>query len=341
MLCICSIVFISGCNDKEKKPQTNVDLGMQSIETAEYDTAIEYFEAAVGEGQQLQLAYRGEGIAYMNKGDYIAAKEKFILALQQAKNAVGDLELDISYYLAAAQFKSGDAASAVTTYTNMLAMDKNNEDLYFLRGVANASLGRHDSAKADFDKTISLKSKNYDRYINIYQAMKENGYEEEGRAYLEMALKEVSEKDSFVRGKLFYYTGDYTSARTELEKAELSGNPEATFYLGKTYEALGDSNYASSLYEKYIETNNTNGEAYNQLGLCRFALEDYEGALNAFQLGIETGDSNMMQSLLFNEIIAYEHLAEFETAKTKMNAYIAIYPDDEQAVRENEFLKTR
>ena len=49
----------------------------------------------------------------------------------------------------------------------------------------------------------------------------------------------------------------------------------------------------------------------------------------------------MKQVLLFNEIVAYEHLGEFEKATSLMKEYLVAYPDDELAIREFEFLSTR
>ena len=80
---------------------------------------------------------------------------------------------------------------------------------------------------------------------------------------------------------------------------------------------------------------------YNQLGLCKIQMEEYEEALEAFQKGMEVDNCPCMQSLKFNEIVAYEYLGEFEKAKVLMESYLLTYPDDEEAKREQGFLKTR
>ena len=80
---------------------------------------------------------------------------------------------------------------------------------------------------------------------------------------------------------------------------------------------------------------------YNQLGLCEMAKGEYQKALEAFQAGMQLENSGMIQSLAFNEIVAYEHLGEFEKAYVLMGSYLNSYPDDEQARREYDFLSTR
>ena len=48
-----------------------------------------------------------------------------------------------------------------------------------------------------------------------------------------------------------------------------------------------------------------------------------------------------MQSLLFNEIVAYEKKLDFSTAQEKAVSYVGMYPEDEEAAKELDFLKSR
>ena len=48
-----------------------------------------------------------------------------------------------------------------------------------------------------------------------------------------------------------------------------------------------------------------------------------------------------MQSLMFNEVVAYEYLLDFKKAASLMKEYLDRYPDDEAAQREYIFLSTR
>ena len=107
-----------------------------------------------------------------------------------------------------------------------------------------------------------------------------------------------------------------------------------------TYEKLGDYNYACSLYNNYLLTEE-DATLYNQLGMCKLQMEEYEEALAAFQTGMQLENCPCLQSLKFNEIVAYEYLGEFQKAAILMDSYMLTYPDDEDAKREQEFLKTR
>ena len=155
-----------------------------------------------------------------------------------------------------------------------------------------------------------------------------------------MAENEKSISD-YDMGRMSYYMGDYEKARDYLSKMDSSKDYGAALYLGRTYEALGDYNYASGIYAAYTENDQTKAEIYNQLGLCELARGDYHAALAAFQSGMQIEGNDVMQSLLFNEAVAYEYLHDYRQASVLMESYLKTYPDDQVARREYEFLSTR
>ena len=147
--------------------------------------------------------------------------------------------------------------------------------------------------------------------------------------------------DQYVVGRIYYYLGEYQSACLALEDAREKGGAESYLYLGRAYEATGDYNYAANVYNSYINRNGGTPEVYNQLGLCEMAKGEYRNALEAFQAGKQLENTTMLQTLSFNEIVAYEHLGEFKQAYELMGTYLKNYPDDVQAKREYEFLSSR
>ena len=62
---------------------------------------------------------------------------------------------------------------------------------------------------------------------------------------------------------------------------------------------------------------------------------------NTFCLELIIFTLQLKNFFFFNQIVAYEYKSEFGQAKAAMNAYLQSYPDDEVALREYEFLKTR
>lgn len=247
----------------------------------------------------------------------------------------------MNYYLAAAYRKNGQPAEAKKVYDAILGLKPEEKDAYFLRGSAELELGDYESAKADFDQAISMDPKNYDRLIEIYEALADYGYREVGQEYLQNVLDTAKQLDAYDSGRIYYYLGDYQKAYLALEEAKGKGGVDSYLYLGKAYAATGDYNYASSVYSNYLSNQGPDAEIYNQLGLCELAKKDYQKALEAFQAGKQIEGNSLMQTLSFNEIVAYEYLQDYQKAAVLLNAYLQNYPDDQAAIREQQFLSTR
>ncbi|MBR1931667.1 MAG: tetratricopeptide repeat protein [Lachnospiraceae bacterium] len=329
---------LAGCGGQEK-----IDNGMQLIRELDYDGALQQFEEAQSAGENARLIARGQGIAYMGLTEYEQAIACFQESLSGSDGWVQDIDFDVNYYLAAAYTKNGQYQEAKEVYDAILALRPGQEDAYLLRGNVLLALADYDHAKNDFDHVIAMDTRNYDRLLDIYQVLEAYGYREVGLEYLQRALdaSDSSKMDSYDKGRIYYYMGDYQKAYIALEEAKEKGGAQSYLYLGKAYEATGDYNYASSVYNNYISKDTTNAEVYNQLGLCEMAKQDYARALEAFQTAMQIENNGMMQTLSFNEIVAYEYLGEYQRASVLLSNYLKAYPDDEKAKREQIFLSTR
>lgn len=345
ILILLSLLLV-GCS-KADNTESSIALGMKSLENSSYEDAVTNFKDALNKKEDSVEAYRGLGIAYMGLNDYTKAIDAFEKALKKVNGKVNAKVYDISYYMAAAQMKNNNAAEAIRIYTNMIDYKDKEGFTSYLRGIAYLSTKQIELAKADFTTAISKDKKDYNLYIEIFENMNAYGYKDEGMLYLKQAQNSLKKEDKetveycYNAGRIYYYQDNYEEARTLLEKAQEAGNKDAVLYLGKTYEALGDLNYAATLYTSYLTTDNTSAQIYNQLGLCQMKLGAYDKALEAIESGISLGDKNFMKNLKFNEIVAYEYLNDYDKAKLLMQDYLTLYPDDAEAVRENQFLKTR
>ena len=336
MLCVC----LAGCGADDSPSYT--EQGMDAVEALDYDKALGLFQTAEENGEEKRLLYRGMGLAYLGRTDYEAAVTYLEAALQMGSGIVEDLDFDINYYLATAYYKNGQMQEAAKVYDAILGLRPEEMNAYYLRGCVKLAEGNFEAAQTDFDTAIAKDPKNYDRMIRIYMVLEEYGYKEAGQVYLQNAMKENEKSISdYDMGRICYYMGDYENARNFLERLKTTTDYGAALYLGRTYEALGDYNYAASIYAGYAEYDQTKAEIYNQLGLCRMQLKEYDAALMAFQTGMNIEGNDMMQTLKFNEVIAYEYMGDYKTAAALMNSYLRSYPDDETAKREYEFLQTR
>ncbi len=343
-ICLLSVLAMScmltGCIEREDKSKTHE--GMAYIEAMDYDSALNSFDEAQELKEDMELINRGRGIAYIGKMDYASACEAFENSLAYCYGNVGNLEVDTNYYLATAYYKNGQLKEAIDVYSAILDYKGKEKDAYYLRGTVELENGNYEMAVVDFDKAISLNPGDYGRLIDVYISLDSNGYKEAGQQYLSKAMNEGQDKMSdYDLGRLNYYLGDYNAARNYLEKAKDKGGSDVVLFLGRTYEALGDYNYAASVYESYLAAHEPRQELYNQLALCKMKTSDYEAALTAVQSGLALEGNSALQPLKANEIICYEYLGDFDKAKNLISDYIKLYPDDAKARREVEFLSTR
>ncbi len=333
-------LWLTGCG--AAKGENYTALGMTAVENLEYEDALSQFSLAEEKGEDPRLLYRGMGIAYLGMTDYENAVLYLEAALQSSDGVVEDMDFDINYYLATAYFKNGQAEEAIRAYDAILALRPEEKDAWYLRGTVKLSTGDYEAAQTDFDRAVALSPQDYDQLIRIFTVLDSYGYQEIGKEYLQTAVsaneKSISDYDA---GRICYYLEDYENARNHLTNLNTETDYGAALFLGRTYEALGDYNYAASIYDGYTVNDQSKAEIYNQLGLCRIRMGEYELALTAFQTAMNIEDNGMMQTLKFNEIVAYENMKDFKTAAALMNSYLKSYPDDETAKREYEFLQTR
>lgn len=340
IILICIVFLFTGCGKSSVEESTSV--GMQAIEDHEYADAMSAFDIAEEKKEDPQMIARGRGIASIGMTDYEGAVTYFEEALSYSNVWVDELDYDINFYLADVYKKNGDYKNSIDTYSAILALDKKNVTAYYQRGCGYLLNDMHDKAITDFNTALELDKENYDLRIEIAGQLSEAGYDSEGKQYLSDFLQAREDKLSeFDIGRIYYYLQDYENAKVYFEKARDDDNQDIILFLGKTYEKLGDFNYAVSTYQNYLSKHQEAAEIYNQLGLCKLQSGDYEGACVAFSSAQAIENNGMERILEYNEIVATEYSGNFKQASVLMEAYCKKYPDDEAAKRENMFLKTR
>lgn len=336
----CAGMVCTGCGGDQKV--SHIDEGMAAIGELRYEDALACFDQALVSGEDKRLIFRGQGLANLGLTKYEEAAAALEKCLSSGSCIPEDMDYDVNYYLAAAYYKAGRQQEAKQVYDAILALKPGERDAYFMRGIVQIRMGNYELAKPDFDKAISLAPNDYEQLVEIYKVMDETGYQEMGAAYLEKAIKEApKDMSNYDKGRIYFYLEDFESARNYLEQARDAGDAQATYYLGKTWENLGEYNYAASVYTSYLQDQGESALIYNQLALCYLQLEDYEAALSALQAGLALEDTALRQTLSFNQIVVYEKQGNFKKAAELMSTYMQVYPDDETAAREYEFLRSR
>lgn len=335
---LCCLV-LSGCSMSGSSISQTAATAMSS---GDYATAAPILQQQADAEPDSEAVWRALGIARMGLGEYAEAAAAFEQALHAAGPLPGSMEYDINAYLGSCYYKLGEYDKALSVYDAICALRPKDADALVLRGAVKAAMDDTDGMDRDFRQAIALDPDNVDRLVQIYQTAEDHGCEEIGRGYLtDLLAQSGSSLDDYDRGRLSYYAGDYQTAKTCLERIRDQNNYNVSILLGRTYEALGDYNYASSVYQAYLDHDTTHPEVYNQLGLCLLEMGDAKSALSAFESGLAQNDSSAAQSLAFNQIVAYERLENFSKAYSLIQTYLQNYPGDEAAQREEVFLSTR
>ena len=98
---------------------------------------------------------------------------------------------------------------------------------------------------------------------------------------------------------------------------------------------------ARAVYREHLSDEEVAPFAYNGLALCDMEEQDYKSALKNIREGLDYENEDADQGLLYNEIVACEHLKDWSKARDLAARYVARYPADEQGLKEYEFLSTR
>lgn len=135
----------------------------------------------------------------------------------------------------------------------------------------------------------------------------------------------------------------------EEDAAEAYRGIGMAYYEQQDYEQARD-NLQKALDEGAVQT----PAVYNLIGICGMNLEDYDGALAAFEQGVSLSEtmeidgaeeevdySEAIREMKYNQIVCCEKKLDWEGAKAYAEAYISAYPDDAEVQKEAEFLRTR
>lgn len=331
---------LAGCQRTEGEP-TLVETGMAAVEKGDYQEALSSFDTAIADGKDLIRAYRGAGMAYMGLGEYEKAVQFFDQALSETKEQQKETRKDILYYQAAAFYRWQNYEKTIETCGKILDISGEG-DAFCLTGICYLKKGDEKAAQVNFDAAVEASPEDYDLYLDIYEAYKEEKLSATGDEYLQKALtiEKDTKEDAYHKAKIYYYLENYKKAQEQL--AELVGEKDgdALLLMGKIALALEDPVRSAGLYEQYIAEIGETPEAYNGIALAEIAQEDYDAALAAIQKGLALEEEQGKQELYFNEIVAYEQKRDFATARAKAEAYVEKYPTDEAGQKEAEFLST-
>lgn len=340
--------FKLAIDENPNRSEYHIDYGMTLIGLSRYDEAIVQFDRIIMDKdipivlENNKRALRGKGIAYIKMADYKEAIRCFDDALNI--KVLEDLDMDILYYKGKALMSSGAYMEATEIYTKIIEQFGEEAQVLADRAYTYQKTDEYQKSLDDYEKAIALDVNNYEYYFKKYNLFRIMGRDSDAKELLNQAAQiDVKTKaDKFNLAKIHFYQGLYDQAFPELSESFANGFIDAYFYIGEIYTNKKDYSTAKYYYEKYIEEGAISSpEVYNQLASCHIKTEEYEQALLYLETGIEYADNIVIRELLKNEIIVYEKLGDFKEALSKLERYIALYPKDKDAIKEESFVMSR
>jgi len=285
----------------------------------------------------------GNASKYMSEGNYAQAIELLNEGLTLAEGRVGDKEIDISYYKAAAQYNSGDYEGAIKTYTALANYDEDDPNPLFLRGSVYLKSGEKATALNDYKAAVKLDEEDYDLYIAIYENLAANNFIKEGEEFLNIALEKSGESadDCLARGRIYSLMKQYDAAETAFKKADDKGVEDANIYPANLYLQQGDELKCDKLLEEYKSKDTISALACNAIASMELKRNHPDVALEYVEQGLGKLVVNNKKDLLRNKVAALEALGRFEDAFNSCIEFLEIYPQDVDMDREKTFISTR
>lgn len=342
------LYYSRAVEENPNKAEYYIEQGHMYVQLGRYAEAREALQSAIVE-RDLTLtkknnkrAYRAMGISYYEEGNYSEAKQYFEKALEEA--LLPELNADIRMYLADALECEGDYVAAIAVYDTLLAEQKNYSAGYRARAYMLYMLGEYEKSLADYDAAIALEPKNFDLYFGKYNVLEKLDKSAEQAELLRVitAIENPSAEDAYFIAKAQYFTGEHEAAIEGLISAAENGYQDAYYYLGEIYHKRSAYSEAVYYYKTYIGgAGAKDAAAYNQMAVCLMKQALYQDAVETIQAGQKLQDVLHGKQLLFNEVVIYERMGDYNTAYEKAADYVRRYPEDEAIQRELKFLSTR
>ena len=297
------------------------------------------------ESLENEYAYRQMGINYMNDGDYASAVTAFDNALSQRLGKVTELEIDINYYKALAQYESGDTEGALATYSALIDYKPKVADAYYLRGCVYAEQGDTENAKEDFDMAISLDGENYELYIKAAQSLSAAGDDTRANEYINAVIAGCEDSDDpqklLYLGQAYIQLENYEEAYKALSVPAGGQNIDAAILIADISDKISEDVDVTEYFDAYLAENEDDFDALLKMGNALQNSGSYKLAAHYLKLALDVEGATNTAAVLKSLVSTYEYSGKFKKAYKYAKAYVENYPGDAEMEREKTFLSTR
>ena len=200
----------------------------------------------------------------------------------------------------------GNLREADQTISRILARDPDHAQTYKVLGDWYEVQGLFPEAISAYKQAIKLQPDFVEAYAYLAQVLRNTGEFDPAFFCYKKALnlRPTWTELYFQWGQAYYWSGDIPKAIRCYQKT-LEQNPNhvnSYFTLAMAYGQLGDTKRAIALYQRVIHLQPDFANAYNNLGCLLFGINDYDGALEAWEKSLIYNDNEIEKSLIYNNI---------------------------------------
>ena len=134
--------------------------------------------------------------------------------------------------------------------------------------------------------------------------------------------RKTDDQENIARGLLLYKEMNYKQALPILKKAYEDGYGELVLYVGSCYGQVGDLDNMQLYYNVFLQQHNMNSFMYAQYASIALDEGELDKALEYIESGMELDDRSSIKELLYDEIVYYEKIKDYNTAFEKAEKYI-------------------
>lgn len=138
-----------------------------------------------------------------------------------------------------------------------------------------------------------------------------------------------------------YEWKDYRSALPILLEAYENGYKDLVLYVGSCYGQTGDLENMQIYYDVFLREHPMNSFMYAQYAAIALDAGKYDEALDYIEKGKQLDDQSNIKEILYDEIVYYERMKDYNTAFAKAKAFMEEYPGDADGKDEYDLLFTR
>jgi tetratricopeptide (TPR) repeat protein len=299
--------------------------GITNFEAGNYEQAIADYTKAIELNPEKAEAYLDRGYAYEQLGDYEQSIADYDRAIAlDPQNAP-------AYYNRGVVFgKQANSQQAVANFTK--AIELNYDPLswaYNDRGLIYRGLGDDDKALADFNTALELDPDYAGAYYNRANFYASHGDDEQAIADYSQALESNPSlvRAYMSRGSAYGRLGSYEQAVADYTKAtDLDpNNADAFNNLAWTLAVDLGTDYQTALKhaQRAVELD-PSGATHDTLAMIYYKLEQYEQALEHYDLALSLDDENFYSYKGRGDV--YLALDNQEAALADYEAYLSQAP---------------